>query len=340
MLWDKEIVVRSGAGYRDNVLLSSEQVMGRPFFTVGLDLSILRFPLDGWQVGFAVTGDDIRYFRPAAGVNGEDLALVSLQVQKYFGGHWRFGCQTKYTYTDQVLQEVVGSGGVQAVQAQGSTFVMAPFVRRDLGTNWWIQFGLPVSRDWWQSPLDDYWKYGAEVVLGCAYARHSQVVLTMGAFYISHDSWLARDNTGGEIPGEKLDVWSELVELKWGHPWDQAGRWTSALKIGFSHDEDTASGYFDYDRLFGLAELRFHTSAWEIKASSTLAGYYFPVQTAVTIDNPHLLLATVDSSIRAERLLFRGLHVFASFEHEQAFSNDPTSEFRNNVVSGGVSWAF
>ena len=64
-----------------------------------------------------------------------------------------------------------------------------------MGCNW----GSPWTREWWQSPLDDDWKYGAQVVLAHTYGRGSQVALTYGVAYIPHDAWLAADAEGNGI---------------------------------------------------------------------------------------------------------------------------------------------
>lgn len=340
MLWDKDIVLRAGLGYKDNVLLAPNDHQGSVFFTSGLDLTIFRLPLDGWEVNLSMVGDDIRYFRNPGGLAGEDLFLVSGQVQKYFGGVWRSGVELRYNYIDQVLEEFLIVGGATAVEAKGNTLGMRPFLRRDLSSRWWVQMETPLARDWWQEPLDPAWRIGAQAVLGLSYAAHSQLSLTAGDSYIPHDQWLARDGLGNEIPGRKLAVWREIAELKWEHHWGATNRWVTTTKAGFNRNHDNGGGYYDNDRYYLSQEVRFQTRNWEAKASATLSYYYFPVQLIDVPPAPSLHLTALEVDLRLERRIYKSLRCFLAFEFDQSASNDPAAEYRARVESAGLSWEF
>lgn len=339
MLWDKDVVLRAGVGYKDNVLLSPNTPRGSGFVTSGLDLTLFRLPLDGWEINFTIIGDDVRYFRNPGGLKGEDLFSSNAQVQKYFG-KWRTGLEVRYNYIDQVLQELLVAGGVQAIEAKGNTLGTRPFIRHDLSTNWSIQLEAPMARDWWQSPLDASWKLGGEAVLGFSYGPHSQVSLSGGGFYIPHDEWLARDAAGNELPGRKLSVLREVAELKWEHQWDAQNHWSSTTRIGFNRNRDNGGGFFDFYRYFASQELRFHTKDWEAKGSVGWSDYDFPVQMIGTPPSPTLHLATVNAGLRLERRVYKSIRSFASFEFEQTTSDDPASEYRYKIFTGGLSWQF
>jgi hypothetical protein len=338
-LWDKDINLRAGIGYKDNVLLSPTSPQDSGFFTSGLDLTIFRLPLNGLAFNFTVTGDDVRYWRDVGGVQGEDSFLASAQIEKYLQEQWRVGLELKDLYADQVALALSQTGGVSAVVAKGDTLQVRPFVRRDLGTNWWIQLGLPVEREWWQTPLDDDWRYGAQVVLAHTYGRGSQVALTYGGAYIAHGAWLATDEAGTEIPGKKLALWQQTVELKWVHHWDAAQRWRSITKLGFQYEQDNGGGFYDY-YLYSLSEeLRFTTKNWEIKGTAGVSYYDFPVQPAEpTSPSPTLDITTLNLTLRAERRLYKSLKLFGSFAYERALSNQPESQYKVNVLTGGLRW--
>jgi len=340
MLWEKDVVVRFGLGYKDNILLSPLAPQGSAFFLSGLDLTVLRLPMDGLDFNFSVTGDDTRYWKAPDGVKGEDLWLARAQLQKYFANEWRAGMEAKYIYADQVLEELVVTGGLHAVQARGSTVSVRPFVRRDLGSNSWLQLEAPVTREWWQSPLDPDWKSGLQLILGCSYGFHSELSLTCGGFYIAHADWLARDAAGNELPGRTLDLWRQVFEFKWEHVWDARQRWCSTTKGGLQSDQDNGGGYFDYDRYFASEELRYRAAGWEIKAGAGVSYYDFLVQTLGTPPSPTLNLVTLNFSFRAERQLYKSVRGFAAYEHEQAISNDPESEYRAETVTAGLSLEF
>lgn len=340
LLWDENVVLRAGFGYKDNVLLAPNSREGSSFFTAGLDLTIYRLPLDGWEANFSIVGDNVRYLRSPGGLRGEDLFITSAQVQKYFGGVWRSGLELRYSYIDQVLEEFLIAGGAQAVEAKGNTLALRPFLRRDLSHNWWVQLEAPLAREWWQTPLDSSWRFGGQAILGFSYGRHSQVTLTGGDIYIPHDQWLARDALGNEIAGRRLTVWREVAELKWEQQWDATNHWSTTTRLGFNHSRDNGGGYFDYYRYYLSEELRFHTKDWELKASGGLSYYYFPIQTIGTPPAPTLHLISLDVIVRLERRIYKTLRCFAAFEFEQAASNDPSAEYRDHIESGGLSWEF
>ena len=339
LLWDKDVVLRAGFGYKDNVLLSPDARQGSGFVTSGLDVTIIRLPLDGWQLSFNLTGDDVRYFRKPGGLAGEDLFLSSLEMQKYLGGSWRVGGELRYTYVDQVLEELLDVGGAQAIEAKGNLIGLRPFVRRDLSTNWWVQVELPVNREWWQAPLDAAWRYGSQVVVGLDYGRHSHVSLSGGVFRVEHDTWLARDTAGNDL-GTRLALWREMAELKWEHQWDREEHWATVTRAGFNHSHDNGGGYFDFYRYYASETLRFRDKDWEFKLTGALSYLDFPIQTIADAGGPTLHLVTANASFRAERRIYKGLRCFGSYEFEQTSSNDNSSQYHYHVLLGGLSWEF
>ena len=340
-LWDKDITLRAGIGYKDNVLSSPSAPQGSGFFTSGLDLAIFRLPLNGVGFDLTVAGDDVRYWRDVAGVQGEDSLLASAQFEKYLQEQWRLGLEVKDVYMDQVALSLIQTGGVSAVVAKGDTIGVRPFVRRDFGTNWWIQVGLPVEREWWQAPLDDAWKYAAQIVLGCTYGHGSQVALTCSGAYIPNDTWLATDATGTEMPGKTLALWQQTAELKWEHHWDAAQRWRSITKLGFQYEQDNGGGFYDY-YLYSLSEeLRFTTRNWEIRGSAGVSYYDFPVQPAEPSSfSPTLYITTFNLMVRAERRIYKSLKLFGAYTYERALSDQAESQYAVSTASTGMSWEF
>jgi hypothetical protein len=342
LLWDKSVTLRSGFGYRDNVLWSPSSPLASPFYTGGLDLMLFRLPIDGLEFTLLVTGDDVNYWNNAvrgAGVKSEDVAMALTRVTKYFEG-WRLGLELKGIYADQVMETLTDTGGVHAVEAKGFSVGAKPFARVDFCSNLYGQVEAPVSREWWESPLDDYWKIGGRALLGFNYGHHSAVTASYGGSYLPHDDWVARDETGLEISGKRLDVWRQQAELKWDHHWDAQNLWCSTTKLGFHYDRDNGGGYFNYYRYVFGEELSLHTKNWEIRGSGEISYYDFPVQTIDDTSTSKLHLTTLDLTLRIERRLYKTFRLFGQFEHEQCISNDSASEYKVNTIMGGLSYEF
>lgn len=340
LLWDKSVTLRGGLGYKDNVPLSPSP-QGSGFFTIGLDVLMFRVPLNGLEVSFDVIGDDTRYWRNPDGIYREDLFLASGRVSKTLGDGWQIGLELRGTYADQVVEELTQTNGVEAVQAIGYTLGARPYLRRSLGTNWWAQLEAPISHEWWQAPLDDYWKFGGQVLLGANYGHRSQVSVGYGGCYLPHDEWLAADAQG--VPNTnntKLAIWRQTADIKWEHQWDARQRWRSITRLGFQYDQDNGGGWYNYYRYLASEGLVFRTKSWEVRGSAGVSYYAFPVQTVSTPPANKLYVATIELTARVEHRLYKELRLFADYTHEQLMSNDPTSAYKANTVTGGLSWEF
>jgi hypothetical protein len=354
LLWSQSLSLRAGVGYKDNVALSPSNGRGSGFFTEGLDLLVFRLPVDGLEFSLSVTGDDTRYWWPVEGIDGEDAFLANAQLQKYFGRDWRAGLDLKYLYLDQVLEELVQTGGFQVVQAKGNTLGVSPFLRRNLGANCWAQIGFTAANEWWQAPLDQQTKIGAQAAIGYSYGTDSQITLAYGGQHVAHNQWLARDSYGVEIPGDLLEVWQQSLDLRWEHVWDPDKHWRSIAKLGFLYNQDNAGGYFDYYRYQGAEELRFSGGGWEVKASAGAGYYTFPVQTTASAPppdfspqpanpepvSPNLRFLSLNLSLRAEHPIWKRLSAFGEYRFERVFSNASDIEYTANTVTGGLSWDF
>ena len=235
MLWDKDVDLRADVGYNDNILLAPALPHGSPFVGAGLDVVVFRLPLEGPGLTIAATGDALRYLRPAGGVDGEAEALVSAQAHEDLGRDWQAGLELKYLYLDQVVEELVQTGGGtgQTVEARGQSLELSPSCRRDLGSNWWAQVRTPVAREWWQAPLDDDWRAAVEIEAGRRFRSGSRITLELGTQYTWHQQWLARSAEGAELAGVPLQLWRQSVALKWDCPCDAAQRWHSTARLGF-----------------------------------------------------------------------------------------------------------
>src|SRR5436309_2002404 len=59
--WVKSFDTHLWAGYKDNVLLGSQNLEASPFIAGGLDVTLYRVPVDGWEYLFLSSAEYIRY---------------------------------------------------------------------------------------------------------------------------------------------------------------------------------------------------------------------------------------------------------------------------------------
>jgi hypothetical protein len=340
MLWDEQISLSSGLGYNNNVLLSAFNPQGSAFFDNGLDLMVLRMPLDGWQVVGAITGDDIRYWRNV-GTSREDSFIASLRVERELPDGWQAGLEARGLYEDQVL-DVTTSLGVPATElVEGYGITGIPSLRKDLPAGLWLKFEVPVTRWYFDAPLDDYWEFGPVGTVGCNFGKRADVTLSYGASYQPHDEWVALDEYGRPLP-QLLEIFQRRTELAWHQYWDSRERWRSSTRLIYASNKDNGGGWFNYNQYEAVEDLRWQTTDWEITGSAQLAYEDYPVQT-IGPHNPQTLYRNLlDSSIEVERRLFKGLKGYAKLEYQRVISNEALNagNYNGTTVSGGLRWEF
>jgi hypothetical protein len=341
LLWDKEITLRAGAGYKDNVTLSPSPTLASGFFTSGLDILVHRLPLDGWEVIGLVTGDDTRYWNNV-GVDGEDFFAASIQAQKFLGVNWRLGAEMRYSYINQV-QYVLLDTGPTATKLRGHILDARPFFRRELGTNWWLQAEALISREYFASPLDDSWKVGPHLLLGRTLGSGSTLSLGYAILQEPHDTRLTTDASGNPVPsGKTLTLLENRVDLRWEKLWDPERHWRTVTRLIFRSSQDNGAGFYDFYGYYLNQELRFQTRNWHGSVAAKIGFQDFPVQ---TIDpsvpgSPKLQRAPLDITFRVERRLYKSLRLYASYEWDSTLSNLASDSYTANTLAAGLTWDF
>ena len=340
-LWDESFTIRTGIGYDDNVFLNNTQLRGSPFFINGLDMTILRLPVDAWEYDFFVTGDDIRYWRDV-GVGSQDLWLGVAKVQRSFGDDWQAGATFSYAYQAQVLDLLTSEGALSHAPTKviGNTISLRPFVRRTLGTNYWVELQAEGTRQFYGAPAFSYWSAGPKITLGRSYGFHSDVALSYAILDQPFDTESREALNGASLAGPRLAYLTQKVELLWRHHWDEKHVWANTARLGFDSIDDNGSGYFNYYRSGCSDELDYNAHGWTITALASFQYYDYPYQTA---DDPALdkLYETgFTLNLHVEKHLTKWLGLFAEYEFEHTFSNDSVEQYAVNTIKGGLLWDF
>jgi hypothetical protein len=349
MLWSEQTTFSSGVGYNNNVLLSAFNPRGSAFFINGLDLMVIRVPLDGWQIVGAITGDDTRFWRNV-GTDREDSFIGSLRVERELPDGWQAGLEARGLYEDQVLDTSTDSGVPATELVEGYGITGIPSLRKDLVAGLWLKVEVPVTRWYFQAPLDDYWEFGPVVTAGCDFGKRADVTASYGATWQPHDQWVTlnsfglppRDPYGNPLPPQRLVILQHQVELAWHQYWDSHRRWRSSTRLIFAYKEDNGSGWFNYYQYQVVEDLRWQTADWKIEGSAQLAYEDYPVQISEEGYSQTLYRNLLDLSLEVEHRLFKGLKGFAKIEYQRAISNEGLNagDYNGTTVSGGVRWEF
>jgi len=171
--WEEVFSVRVGAGYNDNLTLAHSGPERAPFIYSGLDAVISRLPVDGNLLNLVVSADDAR-FLGGASVDNESLVLASGEARKLFATGWQPGLAAQWFYQDQVLDMSTTTTN-QILPVRGQTLTGRPGVRLEFAPHWWATVEVPVTRQFFDQPLDDYWEGGAKESLGFTYGHKSDL---------------------------------------------------------------------------------------------------------------------------------------------------------------------
>lgn len=338
-LWQESANLRVGAGYKDNVTLSSFAPQGSAFEMTSGEVMVFRMPWDNWQFVLFATGADVRYFDSDTGVDAEQNAAVSAQLTRFLGRDWRNLTTAQYTYVNQVMDISATYGVPVRQQVLGHGITGKEAVRKDLG-RYWLQAELAVSRYYFQSPLDDYWQGGLELSAGRTYGHGSELSLSYRVDPMWYDTREQTDDNGFAVPGTHLRFLPQTLGLVWHHYWDEKRQWRSTTRMGGELLLDNGSGYFE-DRQLRLGEqLRFRPPGWELSVQAGLAYHFFPDQPLSLTDPTKRERLNFQAGVRAEKTLARHWKVYAAYDYEQSFSNLNLEQYETHVGSGGVEFFF
>jgi hypothetical protein len=350
MLWDKQLSISSGLGYKDNVLLSAFHRQDSGFFINGLDCLLIRLPLDGWEVESSIVGDDLRYWHevstsPANSTSSEDSFLGNLKVAREFPDGWKAGLEVLGAYEKQVLDISPPAGIPATALVEGEDLAVRPSLRKDLGSHWWLQLEMPVSRWWLAAPLDDYWEFGPVVTAGYKFGVRSDLAVSYGASYQDHNSWtnsLYADGLGAYTPAEKLQIFQSRVELAWHQYWDVHQRWRSSTQLVYADLKDNGGGFYNEYQYQVIESLRWQTADWMVRGVADITYEDYPVQWTGTFNNNTLDRDLWEFSAEAERRLYRGLRTFAKVDYQRCLSNEDENadNYHATTISAGLRYEF
>ena len=338
MLWQQNLTVRTGAGWRDNATLSPTNQQASAFLAGGFDCALTRLPLDGLSVDIFVTGDSMRYLQNVP-PDGEEFWIASGTVKKTLGDDWLIGFEGQWNYLNQVEYAIFGNG-VQNLEVEGDFFRARPFIRRNLGTNAWLQLDFNGAREVIDAPIGNDWRYGPKVTLGLGHEESSEVDLSYEFAAVDSDSLQALESNGTTDQPGTLTLYENDVDLRWHQYWDSDHHWSTETKVGLVLVKDNGGGYYNYDTYSGSERLRFENKNWQITGTARLSPSDFPVQRTDVTTGPLLDIWTVHAGLHAERRLTRWLKLYAEYGYDRAVSNQPSDRYISNVVTAGAIWEF
>lgn len=338
LFWDATGNLRTGVGYKDNLLLSDISPEESGFFRTEAEVMLLRLPLDGHEFFFLGYGEDIRYFSGDE-VDSEQVAFGLARYLRQLGQNWKVGTSLQYMFQDQVFDASLTETNRSSVQARGHSFRVTPAARLDMKGRTWVELEAIAGRQLFAEPLDDYWEPGARLTGGKQYGHKSEVSLSYEITRRRYDVRVPYTASGiPEEGGGDLSYLQQEAALRLRHNWDKAKRWQTTSKLSYYHSADNGSGYFDYHRYQVSQQARRQEEKWQVTGQARLSYYDYPVQTVSPDDGSLRYRLSLVMELRGEVKLTKHFKVFGQYENESNWANTSYDQYNVNVVCGGIDF--
>ena len=337
--WTRFHTVNVGLGYNDNVLLSNFNAQDSMFTLLGLEFFASQHPTDHGQFDFFISGEDVRYLSDVD-VNHEQLVFSQAQYQVSLDDATHVKLPLEYIYQNQVMDFSVTESDVDILKVRGHTLIFHPGVRWQSPTPWWTELQFSLQRQFFDSPLDDYWETGPLMALGRQYGHQSELKFSYEFGVRSYDEDLALDNTGTPIPDSKRGFQKHLTEFKWTHFWDAKRRWRSTTRLSFQHNDDQDSDYFNYDRYRASHQLRYRGDDWTLLGEVRTYEYQYDTQTVSVNNSSNRHRTEFSFRARVEKKFGRHLQAYTEYEYERVSTNIDSEEYDVNTILAGVMFDF
>jgi len=334
---------RLSVGWRDNVMLSPFDPIGRPLVRGEVESMVVR----GWGNRFTVVGF----------VNGDVTRYVSPPVDTAGEQQWYAQGEARWTPLPSALFALKAAGFVQDAvidlsETQNSRLVAPTHALGGTTTallRWQLPAGVTLEpsfqgrrttyRDYsgdydesraglrvdWR-PGNKAWGFGVALgQIGRPYDTRPRYTAGGRALAGTH---LRLEQTTQEIRVERKGEW-------------RGGRLKVATVLGRLTNRDGVSGYFDYDqrRVRVLSEVE--RGAWHFVLEGEARRTEYRVQTSGTgLTPPPRIADGFDATFRLARDWGRNRQLFTEYRWERSRSNEEQFSYRANTMLAGVQLGF
>jgi hypothetical protein len=338
-LWQGEVEVRGGLGYKDNITLSSTDPQSSAFWLSGLEALAFRLPAGGWQFSAFLEAADFRYF-DAPEIDNEQQVMAVCEATRDLGKEWSGTLGFNYLFQNQVFDfSTTYTNQASIGQIVGHTLTPRVRVRKEMGS-FWVETDLNLTRQFLQSPLDNFWLFDPGFALGHLLGSRGELRLAYRWSWLDYDTRLQVDSAGIAIPDSSLALQGHVMELVWRQAWDEKKRWQTSTRAGVNLTDDNGSGFYDFRSYRLVEELRFRDVSWDVRLGARISHYQYPHQSVSRTDPSNRERTVVTAYARAERTLTKHFSAFADYSWDNSISNLSFDDYQASVVFGGIAANF
>jgi hypothetical protein len=341
--WEPVFTLRTGGGYKDNVFLSHSQPQASAFISGGGDVMVLRAAPTGPQFNFFASADVI-HFLSTTPSHDEYTVFAQAEARQNLSSILNASIAADYLYQDQFADVAFLDASntnitFRPTAVRSHALVLRPAAQLDLPREFSINLETPVTRLYQEAPLDDQWNAGFKVTLTRSYGHDSRLSLSYEPTWRFYDHDPALTSSGLAITNSHRQRFLQETLLTWRHYWDEPKHWRSTAKVGGRVVEENAGGYFDYVRLYALAQIQYRSDRWHVSAESRFRQYHYENQPFGPGQSKRQRTEWT-AAAQVERKLGPHLKFAIGYEHEQTLSNDDLETYTVNTVTGSLHYEF
>lgn len=337
--WDVVFTLQSSAGYKDNVSLSATRPSGSPFVRNQAEVIAFRLPLDGLEFNAFLSGEDTRFLASDA-VDKEQNALAFAQLKKAWSEQWSTSLSGQYIYLNQVVDLSASLATPTVLAVESHTYSARFAMRRKFAGRWWLELEPSLTRQDFNSPLDDYWEGGSKLSVGREYGHRSEAFLSYELSHRPYDHREQFSRAAAALPGSELAFTQHRAQLVWKHHWDAQRHWRTTAKLGYESSHDNGPGYYDFRKWQVSQQLRWTAAPWEVSFTGRFANYDFPRQPVAPGDPRSIARTDFNLNLHVERALTKRVKWFLDYDFERSLANQPATGYAVNLVHSGFNVEF
>lgn len=337
--WTTTVDLKTGAGYRRNLLLSPTGAENSSLVRAELEVLALKVPVGHFD-GYAYATFTETRFLADASTDHERTAIVAGEARWQPPSAVKAGWSIQAYHQDQVFDVSLTEAELSTAQLKITGFATGPNVAIHAGPGR-LEARLIGRRDRYARELDGYDEGEGSLKLAFPLGERLGFALTGSRRERHHDSRPQFTVSGRPISGSLLETTQSgyQADLVWTLDPESKRRLTATG--GEQTSRDNGSGYFDYQRDFARLQFADRTDRWEYEITGEFNDYRFPSQfIGIGIDPELRRKSEVRLAAEVSRELTDRLAAFLAVEHERSTSNDDRSRFTTATYLVGLklSW--
>ena len=338
--WNSTVGLRTGLGYKDNLLLSHAHEQGSGFVRSGLEGFLWHLPSGRVDYFAMLNAEGTRYFS-GAGIDHEAEAYMHAEWRYQLDERFKFSLALQGYYLDEIFD--VSDTDVQRVVAQlkvaGAT--VGPQVRWAFQPWAWIEAQAVGKREAYQDGLNNNHVGDGTMRLGWRPAGRFETSIAGMERSRNFDLRQQYSVGGRALLNTRLQIREREAEWRTDITWDDAARWKSTTRFSTLAYRDNGSGYFDYHARKAAQSVVWTNDSWLVQVEGAAKRLEFGVQTVgLGINPPARVKEEYSAQCRIERKIGERWTIYAEFNWERNRCNDPIASYNMNEGLLGVRWSW